>query len=332
MKTGQYKPALQLVRPQYSWEREDLIELSRRAIRAQCPEAYGEADIDVLTDPQNQHFILRTPVHGFVYEKEGKILGLSGWEREKQEGHARITHCFVDAEAMGEGVGSILLQHCLSHVRSCGYNDIALRATKNAETFYHRHGFVSVDTHKLPLDGTRFLKGVVMRAPSGVQYDSPLDLLVIESACDADGPGIIKLIGACFEEYDGIVLDVENEEPILKCFQSGFAELGGMSWVAKLNEQVVACIGFAPSAVGVELKKLYVDRELRGTGLAHHMMNLVLDSALACRVRAVDLWSDVKFKRAHAFYEKNGFKRTQEMRALHDLSNTVEYRFQRSIL
>ena len=332
MKTEPFKNPLPIIRPQFSWEREELIELSRRAIRAQCPSVYGQEEVEVLTHPQNKYFVLRTPVFGFVYERNGKVLGLSGWEGEEQDGHARVTHCFVEPDAMGEGIGAALLSHCLTDVMSHGYTRITLRATKDAEAFYQKYGFRTVDSHKLPLDEVRHIEGPVMLAPKANNRDSLSKTVIIREARDRDAGGIISLIDHCFSEYEGLILDVENEEPILKQFHSGFAKLGGQSWVATKDERIVACVGYAPSKAGLELKKLYVAKELRGSGLAQHMMNLVIDAALQQGATSVDLWSDVKFERAHRFYEKHGFKRTPHTRALHDLSNTLEYHFLRSPL
>jgi putative acetyltransferase len=43
--------------------------------------------------------------------------------------------------------------------------------------------------------------------------------------------------------------------------------------------------------------------------------------------RRLELWSDTRFTRAHAFYAKAGFARTGETRFLDDVSRSWEARF-----
>lgn len=330
MKTVQSKKS-GLIRPNLHWEDEALLALMRRSTALGCREAYGEEATRHLADPENKVFVMKVPAHGFVYERDGDLLGVSGWTEEEQPGSARITHCYVSPEAFGTDTGYQLLGTVLEQIREEGFTHIYLRASLNAEGFYKRFGFKRTGTHELPITEGWSIPGAVMQAPEANDFQLSPDLNFIRAARDEDADGIISLIGRCFDEYEGVYLDVENEEPILKTFGSGFKSIGGESWVLECSGIIKACIGWTPTDNGVELKKLYLDQDLRGQGLAETMVNLVLDAAQKRGVDEIELWSDTKFTRAHRFYEKNGFERTQDLRALNDISDTTEYRFIRKL-
>jgi GNAT superfamily N-acetyltransferase len=43
------------------------------------------------------------------------------------------------------------------------------------------------------------------------------------------------------------------------------------------------------------------------------------------------LWTDTRFHRAHRFYEKHFYVRAGAIRALHDIANTIEYRYAKPV-
>lgn len=146
---------------------------------------------------------------------------------------------------------------------------------------------------------------------------------------DEDSRELVALLGAVFDEYPGCVLDVEGEMPELLRIASWFREHEGAFWVAVEGDGVVGCIGFtpAPDAAGIELKKLYVSKTARETGLGSTLVRLVERAAAERRARFIELWSDTRFVTAHRFYEARGYARTERTRELHDKSETVEYHF-----
>ncbi len=153
-----------------------------------------------------------------------------------------------------------------------------------------------------------------------------MDDLRIREARDADAEGLISLIGACFAEYPGCVLDVDGEIPELRRIATAFEEWGGAFWVAELSGSIAGSIGWTPTGAGtgIELKKLYVARTARRRGLGAELCALVEDAARARGDRFVELWSDTRFTDAHRLYEKRGYVRSPETRALYDLSATIE--------
>lgn len=156
---------------------------------------------------------------------------------------------------------------------------------------------------------------------------------LIRDGRDEDAGGLIALIGGCFAEYEGCVLDVDGELPELRAVATAFAGWGGRIWVAEHAGRVVGCVGFTPSSEpgGVELRKLYVERAFRRGGLGGELASLVEAEAQRRGARFVDLWSDTRFVAAHAFYDRRGYVRGADTRELHDLSASVEFYFRKPL-
>ena len=66
------------------------------------------------------------------------------------------------------------------------------------------------------------------------------------------------------------------------------------------------------------LKRLYLDARLRGTGAGAQLLEWFLQTARRSGMTRAELWSDVRFERAHAFYRKHGFRNDGEIRAMDD--------------
>ena len=64
-------------------------------------------------------------------------------------------------------------------------------------------------------------------------------------------------------------------------------------------------------------------------GLA--LLKHVEERAKARGARTIELWSDTRFERAHRFYEREGYVKQAATRFLHDVSNTEEYQFIKSL-
>ncbi|MCP4005318.1 MAG: GNAT family N-acetyltransferase [bacterium] len=154
------------------------------------------------------------------------------------------------------------------------------------------------------------------------------DAVNVRAARDEDGPGLISLIRAVFDEYPGCVLDVENEAPELLEIATHFKRGGGEFWIAEdAQRSVVGSVGWLPAQAvsGIELRKLYVADAQRKRGLGSELCSLIEREATRRGAEFVDLWSDTRFETAHHFYERRGFSRGSETRELGDLSASVEY-------
>jgi GNAT superfamily N-acetyltransferase len=150
---------------------------------------------------------------------------------------------------------------------------------------------------------------------------------------DADSSALIELIGTCWAEYPGCVLDVDGEEPWLRAPAAASAADGGSCWVVEDGGGVVvACVGIKPRAGGIaELKSLYVARRARRRGLGARLTGLVEAEARRLGARRMVLWSDTRFGDAHRLYERLGYARTGRTRELHDLSGTSEYEYAKQL-
>lgn len=80
-----------------------------------------------------------------------------------------------------------------------------------------------------------------------------------------------------------------------------------------------------------ELKTLYVWPDARRSGLGAALVAHVEREAQArFGATRMELWSDTRFTDAHRLYERLGYRRGST-RALHDLSNTLEYFYARDL-
>lgn len=149
----------------------------------------------------------------------------------------------------------------------------------------------------------------------------------VRLATDDDATGVIDLIARVFAEYPGCVLDIDREEPELRTPASSFDRF----WVVEEDGAIVGCIACGLHGNLVELKKLYIDEAVRGRGIARELVDLVERTAHEHGARVIELWSDTRFTTAHAVYEHFGYERTGRARDLHDLSNTTEFHFRKSL-
>lgn len=144
---------------------------------------------------------------------------------------------------------------------------------------------------------------------------------------------MIALVGSCYAEYEGMVLELDGEDSDLPAPASTFAHKHGTLWVVEdASGSVVASAGLRPcheEPGSFELKRLYVLRSTRRMGLAAALLDHIEDQTTARGGHRLTLWSDTRLADAHRFYEKRGYVRSPHTRELHDLSNSVEYFFDR---
>ncbi|HJS87368.1 MAG TPA: hypothetical protein VJ779_18085 [Acetobacteraceae bacterium] len=90
------------------------------------------------------------------------------------------------------------------------------------------------------------VKPVTIAAPSPHGHDGAM----IRFGVDADAEGFIALIGACWAEYPGCVLDVDAEAPELRALASHVRGKGGALWTAERAGQAVGMVGIHPEQPG----------------------------------------------------------------------------------
>ena len=150
---------------------------------------------------------------------------------------------------------------------------------------------------------------------------------MIRAGRDDDAPRFIALIERCWANYPGCVLDVDAEAPELRALASYYEGAGGALWIAGDGEGMVATVPHEEDAW--EICRVYVHPDAHGTGLAARLLTVAESHAAASGARALFLWTDTRFERAHRFYAKHGYVRAAETRALHDIASTVECLFRK---
>jgi GNAT superfamily N-acetyltransferase len=155
----------------------------------------------------------------------------------------------------------------------------------------------------------------------------------LRPANDDDGWEVIALIGACWSEYPGCVMDVHGECPDLLRPASAYQRQGGAFWVVTDPcGTVVATVGWRPLDAGIiELERLYVHRRWRRRGLAAMLADLVERTAFERDASRIELWTDTRFTDAHHFYERRGYVRHGPDRELGYLSRTREHHYAKAV-
>ena len=95
-------------------------------------------------------------------------------------------------------------------------------------------------------------------------------------------------------------------------------------------DDLVACKP-AQEVGGLELQMLYVMAPWRRLGLGSRFVDLVESETRRRGQSSLELWSDTRFLDAHRLYRSLGFEQLPDVRELHDLSATREYRFRKSL-
>jgi len=150
----------------------------------------------------------------------------------------------------------------------------------------------------------------------------------IRPAVDVDGAGLARLIADVFGEYEGCPF-LMSDFPELAAPASHYRRRGGVLWVAEVDGAVVGSIAVSsPDGDGVfEINKVYVDRRLRGTGLAQTLYATAIAEARVRGAHTLKLWSDTRFLSGHRFYEKLGFTRQPVVRFVPDATDCWEFSY-----
>ncbi len=133
-----------------------------------------------------------------------------------------------------------------------------------------------------------------------------------------DKDAVIALIDGVYREYADCV-HLEKAEADLLDIPAIFSP--GHFMVLDDDGEIRATVAIAPDPErpGVcFLKRLYLDARLRGTGSGGRLLDWFLSTARALGMTRAELWSDVRFERAHAFYRKHGFRSDGEARRMDD--------------
>ncbi len=142
--------------------------------------------------------------------------------------------------------------------------------------------------------------------------------MILREYRHGDKDAVIALIDGIYREY-GDRVHLEKSEADLVDIPGNYAP--GQFMVLDVDDAIRATVAIAPDPQrpGVcYLKRLYLDARLRGTGAGMQLLGWFLETARAMGMRRAELWSDVRFERAHAFYRKHGFVNDGTVRDMDD--------------
>jgi GNAT superfamily N-acetyltransferase len=230
----------------------------------------------------------------------------------------KVQRMAVLPRARGRGAGAAVLSALEGLARRRGARATVLAAQLPARGFYERAGYTA--------SGPEFLE-------AGIRHVAMRRALPrTRPVSDADSAALIRLVGGCFAEYPGCVLDLDELDRWMLAPRTSYARWHGRLDVVEVDGDVVACCGSKPLAgAAVELKSLYVAARARRRGLASELVAGVEERARASGARRVELWSDSRFCDAHRLYLRLGYTRQPGTRELNDPSNTVEYAFAKDL-
>lgn len=217
-------------------------------------------------------------------------------------GFGRVGRMAVEDVARGRGFGLRVLRTLEGAARSRGLIGVELHAQVHARGFYDRAGYAPY--------GETYLE-------QGIEHVSMRRswLPGLRPVLASEALAVQELIGGCFAEYPGCVLDLADLDAWM------VAPASRPLWVLPSSVVPGRLDGCVCVGTGSELKSLYVRRSARGHGWGASLVNL------AVRNGARELWSDTRFRDAHRLYERLGWTRQPETRELHDPSGTTEYQF-----
>jgi len=210
----------------------------------------------------------------------------------------RVGRMAVARAARGQGLGALVLGTLEDAAAQAGLVGVELHAQAHAAGFYAHLGYAA--------QGPSYLE-------AGIEHLTMTRELLpgLRPVRDDDSAGIITLIGGCWAEHPGCVLDIDGEEPWMRAPAS---RQPGRLWVVERQGTVQASVGVK----GAELVKLYVSAGARRLRLGERLVRL------AERAGARELWTDTRFTDAHRLYHRLGWRDTGRTRELHDLSETTE--------
>ncbi|WP_276927147.1 GNAT family N-acetyltransferase [Faecalibaculum rodentium] len=139
--------------------------------------------------------------------------------------------------------------------------------------------------------------------------------VTIREIKEQDNAAVEAIIRSCLKEYGGDREGTAWCDPDLGRFSEIYGEPEMRYWVAEdYAGRILGGAGFGPlpGEEGVcELQKMYTLPEARGTGIAHRLVETVLQHA-ADHYALCYLETFGNMTRAQSFYRKHGFEQTDQ--------------------
>ncbi|TFZ03430.1 GNAT family N-acetyltransferase [Ramlibacter rhizophilus] len=143
----------------------------------------------------------------------------------------------------------------------------------------------------------------------------------LRAATNADAKAATALIDSVYREY-GDRLMLEGADPDLLDIEAKYFQAGGSFIVVEDEERrIVATHAVlpAPGSSGLcSFKRLYLHPTHRGGEMGNVLMNWAIVEARRLGLKRVEFWSDSRFKRAHQFFGRFGYRRDGRERHMDD--------------
>ena len=158
--------------------------------------------------------------------------------------------------------------------------------------------------------------------------------MLLRLAEPQDHQAIIRLIDSVLKEYgDEVCLTGADDD--LTDIDRHYQQVGGAFVVLDDEGTVRGTHAVRPDVTRAHvcyLRRLYLEQPLRGTDWSTQLMDWAFEWATAHGARRVELWSDTRFERAHAFFRRYAFRRDGRIRAMTDgVAPYREYFFYRDL-
>lgn len=270
---------------------------------------------------------LDRPDHAFlVAEEQGGTVATAS-ARLSEDGTAILDRLYVLPERQGGGIGRALMGAAFAALRPARLHRLEVAAANGAaRAFYERQGFSLVAERPSEAVGLVALYERPVRPASAA--------LTLRPVRDGDAQDLYGLVTLCFAEFPGCFTDPHGDLPDLRAPATAIAlKPGGAFWVVEDGGGRVCacvCVDF-PEPGTAELHRLYVRPDQRRQGLAERLVRLVEAHAAGQGARRVMFWSDTRFTGAHRLYERLGYVRGPVTRDLGDVSNSVEYFYEKGL-
>ena len=130
----------------------------------------------------------------------------------------------------------------------------------------------------------------------------------IRPASNRDVPAIKELVFSVLAEY-GLKPDPGATDRDLDDLEASYIQPGGAFQVVETSEgQIVGTAGLMPlSDRRVELRKMYLERAMRGLGLGKRLLDNMLDEARRRGFQEIYLETNAVLREAIALYRRYGF-------------------------
>lgn len=150
-----------------------------------------------------------------------------------------------------------------------------------------------------------------------------------------DIPALIRVIEEVFIEY-GWIFVAKDELPDFLDFENYFKSNTMQPGIPRLftverstdggKPRICGCIALKYNYEGAYLSRVYLQENVRGRGAGQWIVEEVMGISRLEGGAEMHLWTDTRFEAAHRLYEKLGFTKTNEIRSLHDINNSFEWK------